>query len=362
MKSTPRTKVVRATGGAMLALALVAACGSNSGKSDDTALAAVAKAATYTGADRDAVLKKGAAKEKKLFIYTSMGLSDFNGFIEGFNEAYPDIQVDVYSATGEKVVQRALTEYQSGRHAADVVLAPSTDVGAFAKAGDVQDYTSPNVPQGVDTKVLGGAPVYINRFVLAWNTKQVKPADVPKTYDDLLNPSFKGKIGLEAGDVPWMATLYGVWGKDKATSYFQKLADQKPFVQDGHTTLAQLVASGEVPISPNVYDYDAEGLKKSGAPIDWAPLDPLVVYPYVVSLPKAAPHPSASMLFIDYMLSKKGQEGIAALGRTPADPSVPPQLPGLKAIQQLPTTALDPAKWNKGLDDFNQLWQSTIRK
>ncbi|MCW2768446.1 MAG: fbpA 1 [Nocardioides sp.] len=346
---------------AALTLTLVTACGSGSNQDDAATTKAVADAATYSGADRQQVLTTKAAKESQLSIYTSMGLDDFNVFIEGFAELYPDIKVDVYSATGEKVVQRALTEYQAKRYDADVVLAPLTDVSHLLTAGDLQQYTSPEVPKGVDMSTMGGAPVYLNRFVMAWNTDQVSAADVPTSYQDLLDPKWQGKIGIEAGDVPWMATLFQAWGDEAATSYFEKLAAQKPFVQDSHTTLAELVGSGEVPLSPNVYDYDAEALKQSGAPIDWAPLDPLVVYPYVVGLPTHSAHPNASMLFIDYLLSKKGQEGIAALGRTPADPNTPPQEPGLQDIQALPTTSLDPATWSKNLDKYNQIWQSLIR-
>src|SRR5690606_7852304 len=125
----------------------------------------------------------------------------------------------------------------------------------------------------------------------AWNTDQVSESEVPDSYEDLLDPSWTGKVGIEAGDVPWMATLFQEWGEDEGKAYFEDLGNLDPFVQDSHTTLAELVASGEVPISPTVYDYDAEGLKRDGAPVDWKPIDPLVAYPYVVSLPSYAPHP-----------------------------------------------------------------------
>jgi len=158
-----------------------------------------------------------------------------------------------------------------------------------------------------------------------------------------------------------MATLFQDWGEGEGTSYFEKLRASDPFVQDSHTTLAELVASGEVPLSPTVYDYDAEKLKQAGAPIDWKPLNPLVAYPYVISLPNQAPHPNAAMLFIDYMISKKGQQAIADLGRTPADPEVSPTLAGLQSMSKIPITAIDPVTWAERVDEFNRIWQQTIR-
>ncbi len=116
-------------------------------------------AASNVAADRQDVLTAGADKEGDLFVYTAMGLDDFNTFTEGFNELYPDIDITVFSGTGGKAVQRALTEYQAGEHSVDVIFAPTTDIGYLAKAGDLQDYSSPNIPEGVDQKALSGLPV-----------------------------------------------------------------------------------------------------------------------------------------------------------------------------------------------------------
>ncbi len=169
-------------------------------------------------------------------------------------------------------------------------------------------------------------------------------------------------MGIEAGDVPWMATLFQEWGEDEGKYYFEALGDQDPFVQDSHTTLAELVASGEVPISPTVYDYDAEGLKPQRCPHRLEAHRPPGRLPLRRQPASFAPHPNASMLFIDYMLSKEGQQGIADLGRTPANPDVPPTLEGLKAMGDIPIVSVDPVTWSDGVKDFDEFWQSTIRK
>lgn len=351
-----------AAGTLALVLAATAACGSSGSEtSEEPSNTAVKEVALNDSADRQQALEDGAAEEGELFVYTAMGLDDFNTFTEGFNDLYPDIEITVFSGTGEKAVQRALTEYQAGEHRVDVIFAPTTDIGYLADAGYLEEYASPNTPEGIDQTTLGGVPVYVNRFVLAWNTKQVDASEVPESYEQLLDAKWQGAVGIEAGDVPWMATLFQEWGEDEGQRYFEELGALDPFVQDSHTTLAELVASGEVPLSPTVYDYDAEGLKLAGAPIDWKPLDPLVAYPYVVSLPSFAPHPNASMLFIDYMLSQEGQQGIADLGRTPADPDVPPQLEGLQSMSDIPIVSIDSVVWSERVKEFDQIWQDTIR-
>ena len=350
--------------GSVLALALSCnvACGSGDKGSDEESNAAVKAAATNVAADRQDVLTAGADKEGELFVYTAMGLDDFNTFTEGFNELYPDIDITVFSGTGEKAVQRALTEYQAGRaqcrrhlRADDRHRLPGE--GRIPAGLLVAQHPGGRRPEGTQRRARLRQPV---RSGLEHRPGQRERG--PRLVRGPAGPELEGTAsGIEAGDVPWMATLFQEWGEDEGKAYFEDLGDQDPFVQDSHTTLAELVASGEVPISPTVYDYDAEGLKRDGAPIDWKPIDPLVAYPYVVSLPSFAPHPNASMLFIDYMLSKEGQQGIADLGRTPANPDVPPTLEGLKAMSDIPVVSVDPVTWSDGVSDFDEFWQQTIR-
>jgi len=171
-----------------LASALITACGSGDSKSQDDATAAVSEVASLEGPDREQTLKTVAAEEGEVSIYTAMGQDDFNTFTAGFNELYPDIKVTVFSGTGEKAVQRALTEYQAGQHSVDVIFGPTTDIGYLAKAGYLQQYASPNIPEGTDQEALAGVPVYVNRFVLAWNTNRVSANEIPSSYQDLVDP------------------------------------------------------------------------------------------------------------------------------------------------------------------------------
>lgn len=342
---------------------LASACGggaTGAGGSQATEQSDVTKVAEYKGADRHDKLVAGAKKEGELQIYTSMGLEDIGIFVENFNEKYPFLKVQIYSATGERVAQRMLTEYQAGAYESDVLQLTGTDVGHLKKAGYLQHFYTPNAPEGVDQDKLGGIPVYVNRLILAWNTEQVSSDEVPDTYEGLLDPKWRGKIGIEAADTAWMATLLGSMGEQEGTQFFEQLSKLDPFVQDSHTTLSELVARGEVPISPTIYGYDAEGLKQSGAPIDWKPLEPVVLYPHSVSLPSRSQHPNAAMLFIDYMLSEDGQKVIAGLGRTPANPEVAPKYPALQ-LEDAETAVLDPVTWVENFSDYQKQWEGYFR-
>ena len=106
-----------------------------------------------------------------------------------------------------------------------------------------------------------------NFFTIGYNTRLVKPDEVPNSYDDLLHPRFVGRIGLEAGDVDWFGAMVKHMGEEKGLAFFRKLAAAKPQIRSGHTLMGQLVASGEIPLAANIYNHNAERVAVQGAPI-----------------------------------------------------------------------------------------------
>jgi hypothetical protein len=112
----------------------------------------------------------------------------------------------------------------------------------------------------------------LNIFTQAYNTNLVKKEELPKTYHDLLDPKWKGKLGIEAEDLDWFAVVIRQLGEEKGLKLFRDIvASNGLSVRKGHTLLTNLVASGEVPFALTVYGYKAEQLKNKGAPIDWLP-------------------------------------------------------------------------------------------
>ncbi|MGQ0550982.1 MAG: ABC transporter substrate-binding protein [Armatimonadota bacterium] len=321
----------------------------------------VAQVANYKGDNRQAFLEEGARKEGALLVYTSMDLEESQPLIEGFMKKYPFIKGEVYRASGEDVAQKLITEYRGRKYIADIFEGTGIDVAKMLNEGYGQPYFTPRAAsyarQAQDPKGFWVA-TRNNMLVLGWNTTLVRAADAPAKYDDLLDAKWRSKIGIEADDQIWLATLMEHWGESRGMEFFRRLSEQQLLIRKGHTLLANLVVAGETPISPTLYNHRPERLKRRGAPIEWRPLEPVVAVIHVISLPKNAPHPHASILFIDYMLSPEGQQGIAKLGRIPAHSFVNADPPELN--RGFVYKGLDPVTFLKNYSRYDRLWQEMI--
>jgi ABC-type Fe3+ transport system substrate-binding protein len=348
---------------AVLALA-VAACGSS--RTVDNGSAEVAM---YTGSDRAQKLLDGAKQEGNLLWYTTMIPDQLaNPLIDAFKRKYPFANIELYRGNSTDVAQKALQEYQAQKHTVDLV--DGTGPASLLKQGNVlQPFTSPELASYSDNLkdpdgYWGSELQYF--MVLAYNTKQVSPTDVPKTYEDLLDPRWKGKMAWStsptSGGPLFIGNLISAWGQDKATSYLQKLASQdiRNTNSSGRAVLDQ-VASGQVPIALEVFNDQVEASKAKGAPVDWVALEPVTAQLSRISLTKAPPHPHMAMLFLDFMFSEEGQRVIQAGGGIPARPevdamiaSLKPAQGGFKAQYTNPDQAFD--QTNKWTDLYEQLF------
>ena len=187
----------------------------------------------------------------------------------------------------------------------------------------------------------------------AYNTAKVQRSELPATYEGFLDPKWKGRIGIEATDSEWMATLIKKWGNDKGMDYFRKLSAMRPDVRKGHVLLAELIAAGEVPVGLTVYNSNVESLKKRGAPIDFVPVEPVAARPQGIGVARAAPHPHAALLFVDFVLSPEGQRLFESMGRVPASTAVKSNLNNFPFTLIDPVTILDESeKWGKLWDEL----------
>src|SRR5256885_514231 len=125
--------------------------------------------------------------------------------------------------------------------------------------------------------------------VVAYNTQQVRREELPRSYDGFTDPKWKGRIGIEATDAEWMATLVKLWGEQAGLAYFRKLAAMEPDVRKGHILLAELIGAGEIAVGLTGYNSNAESLKRKGAPIDRVPVDPVVARAQGIGLGRNAP-------------------------------------------------------------------------
>jgi iron(III) transport system substrate-binding protein len=180
----------------------------------------------------------------------------------------------------------------------------------------LQEVRSPHQGQLIPEAVAphrqwAGPRVYI--FVQAYNTNRVAPGELPKTFKDLLDPRWKGRIAVEAKEQEWFFTLVREMGGDAGLRFFRDLvATNGLTVRNGNALLNNLVVAGEIPLALTLYSYLPEQSRRSGAPIDWFALKPTIAYTDGIGVMKRAPHPHAAVLFYDFVLSD-GQTLLAEL-------------------------------------------------
>jgi iron(III) transport system substrate-binding protein len=166
--------------------------------------------------------------------------------------------------------------------------------------------------------------IYTNYAAFGYNTRSVSKAGVPKSHDDLLKPEWKGQLGIDARAYEWFGTMIKAMGEEKGLRFMRELAKQVQ-LRNGRTILAQLVAAGEFQGAVSAYSQTFEQLKPAGAPVDFIYLDPVFANIHPVGLAARAPHPNAGKLFIDFLLSKRGQELVRGMNRIPDRTDTPPE-------------------------------------
>ncbi len=304
----------------------------------------------YKGADRDSKVLAGAKQEGKVVVYTSLNTKDSVPIGEAFEKKY-GVKVELWRSSSEKVLQRAVTEFRAGRYAVDAFELNGPELEAMWREQLLDRFYSPqaqNMPPEAFAKNGAYVADRFNFFTIAWNTNLVKPSEVPNSYEDLLKPNWVGRIGIEASDTDWFGSMVKAMGEEKGMAFFRKLADMKPQMRTGHTLMAELVASGEIPLAATLYNHNAERLKVKGAPIEWKALNPTFGRPNGVSVAKQAPHPHAALLFVDFMLSLEGQKLLQKRERVPASNKVDSKLNDFPYRMIDPVVVIDEsAKWEK---------------
>ena len=259
--------------------------------------------------------------------------------------------VNVWRAGTDRLLQRTMGEAAAGRNDVDVIHFGSPEMEALAREQILAPVDSPahaDLEPGSVPAHKQWAATLLSVWVQAYNTKLLKPEDLPKSYADLLDPKWKGKLGIEAKDQDWFASVVDVMGGgEKGLKYFQDLvATNGMSVRLGHTLLTNMVVSGEVPLGLTVYNYMPEQQKKKGAPIDWFALEPAIARSNAVGIARNAPHPNAARLFYDYLLGVEAQQHFVSMDYVPSNTKVQSPLEGVKILQVDPVRTLDEAgKW-----------------
>jgi len=270
-----------------------------------------AQLALYRGAEREKILLEGAKREGQLTLYDSH--TWFRTYVKEFEKKYPFITVSEWRNDSKNLIRRAMEEFSAGRALVDVIETTSEGMGLMRRDGLFLEYFTPEArfyPDTVKAKgkigvfYLGDRETYNS---LGFNTSLIAVGDAPKSIKDLLDPKWKGKMSIAGTStgVRWIGSIVEGMGRE----FFDKLAEQEIKVQDmSGAALAGLVASGEAPLSPTIFDADVTVAKQKGAPIEWRPLEPVVTTVGYTALSSNAAHPHAALLFLDYVHSKEGQQ------------------------------------------------------
>lgn len=309
--------------------------------------------------DHAAKLVEGAKKEGEVVWYTSMNVTESKPLLDDFEKQYPFIKTELFRASGEKTLNRIMTETRAGRWDFDVVAL--SEIGTLIEHKLISPYGSPESkayiqefrdPQGHWTAI------YNNYYVLGYNTKLVSEKEAPKRWEDLLDPKWKGKISIDQEEYPWYATLVAAWGKEKTQKYMKDLAKQNIQWRKGHTLIAQLLGAGEFPAAI-VYAHRIESDKKKGAPVEWVnTVDPIVVSVNSIGISSKPNNPNAAKLLVDFILSKKSQEKIRSYNRIPARMDVEPLSPRMAQTKlKLKVVPHDTAtQYNEYIKEFRQIF------
>jgi iron(III) transport system substrate-binding protein len=271
----------------------------------------VSQLALYQGADREKILIEGAKKEGAFMLYGSH--TWYRTVAKEFEKKYPFLKVSEFRSDGRNLIKRAIEEIKAGQYIADIIATTGEQMDIMRQEGVFQEYTiadARHYPEEVKSKGKQGFH-YVGHYEtynsLGFNTSVISPAEAPRTTSDLLNPKWKGKMSIvtTTTGTRWIGNTLESMGRE----FLDKLAEQDVKLQNmSGAALAGLVVSGEVPLSPTIFDANIAQAKQKGAPVEWRPLEPVVTTVAYSGLIAKAPHPHAALLFLDYIHSKEGQQ------------------------------------------------------
>lgn len=269
---------------------------------------------------RAETLQNEARKEGELVWYGVMATDRAGEVIRAFEKTYPFIKIRFQPGNAGRQLEQLMIEHRTKKYQADVINTRRSYVGVMAKAGAVSRYRTPlraALREGFTDKDGFVNGIYAQPRVFLYNSRMVEREIAPRTFNDLLDPRWKDKLAMDTTDYDWLASLIDFYGRDKAIEYAGRLAKQQLNFRRGLTLLAQLAVAGEFPVVIDVFPEEILPMKRAGAPAEFVLAEPFVPVktPTTISISSGAPHPHTAALFVDFLLSKAGQDVLAAQGR-----------------------------------------------
>jgi len=276
--------------------------------------------------DRHAKLIEGAKKEGKVVFWGTDQARIMTPVFSVFQKKYPFVQTEYWRAGSEQVVEKELSEARAGRYSFDY---SSVDIDTYVEtrnAGLMKKYDWPNTKRW-DSKYRDAEGYAVARNILqtviGYNTDLVPPATAPKTWEDVLDPKWKGALSQDKEGYDWVLMLWSAWGKEKAINYLNRLAKNNPIFGEGSSARTEMLAAGAFKIDLRLNLNQIRERQKKGAPLDWVRTNPILEKGTFMFIAARAPHPNAAMLFADWLTSPEGQQIYSDVkGQISPDPTI----------------------------------------
>lgn len=327
------------------------------------ATSALASGGAAAGLDADVIAN--AKKEGEVVFYTNLIVNQIvRPLASSFEKKY-GIKVEFIRADSQATILKVVNEFRAGKIQADVWNL-SSGLDSLTDAGVIVKFKAPNAdgypsqyrdPNGtwVATNVYVNTPGY--------NTDLVPANAVPKTYQALLDPRWKGKLVWKPNDISgavgFIGNILTAWGEQEGMDYLRKLAGQDINTVDASArAIVDRVIAGDYPIALQIFNHHTVISQEKGAPVSWIAMEPATVSLQIAGITNGAPHPNAALLFVDYMISAEGQQAFQQAGYLPADSNVPAQVPALKPEGGgFKGNVLGPEEINAGLDHWTAVFK-----
>lgn len=314
-----------------------------------------------TAHSQSASLVAAGKKEGKAVVYGSLESDSADKAFSTF-KSKTGIEVDYWRASATKVMDRGLSEFRAGKPLFDIILTNDNPMQIMFKEGVFAKYDSPSAKEFTKESIdpnLG--PRYRNVVIgVVYNKDVVKPADAPKSLEDLVKPQYRGKLVMpdptqHTTTTQWVASLDKLMGKEKADKFIRDLAAQKPILVESLLPAAERVATGETPIAITyvkyVYIYG-----QRGAPLDYLRLGKFMGDGHYLGLNAKAPHANAAKAFIDYFLGAENMTALAKLGEFVNRKGIYPPLPDADKIQFVEMYDLDSKQFAEKKKEYQQIF------
>ncbi len=290
------------------------------------------------GFGQDARLVEAAKKEGQVIVYSSLESDIADAVGKAFRKK-TGIAMEYWRASATKVVDRALSEFRAGRPLFDVIILTDSPMKILLKEAIFAKYDSPSA-KGFSKDVIHPdlGPRYRNIIVgVVYNKGMIKPADAPKSLEDLVDRKYKGKLVMpdptqHTTTTQWVASLHKIMGQEKAETFIRDLAAMKPLLVESLLPAAERVTTGETPVAITYVKY-AFIFGKKGAPLDYVRLGRMLGEGNYALLSNKPPHPNAGKAFIDYLLDDESMKILAEMGEFVNRKGLYPPLPDSDKIQ-----------------------------